>query len=60
MTAMIIRFFRVGIDPNIRDSFNRDDPDSTFNGFFPHWGVVILILSGKGFLLATLFRHYLI
>jgi hypothetical protein len=31
---------------NVRDTYNRYDPDSIFNGFFPVWGVVILILSG--------------
>ena len=30
-----------------RDSYNRSDPDAIFNGFFPVWGVVLLILSCK-------------
>jgi hypothetical protein len=47
---MIVNMFFL-IDPsdftdNVRDEFNRYDPDSTLNGFFPLWGVVILILSG--------------
>ncbi|CAF0742722.1 unnamed protein product [Rotaria sordida] len=30
---------------SVRDGYNRYDPDSTLNGFFPFWGVVLLLLS---------------
>ena len=32
---------------SVRDGYNRYDPDSTLNGFFPFWGVVLLLLSCK-------------
>lgn len=32
---------------SVRDGYNRYDPDSTLNGFFPFWGVLLLLLSCK-------------
>ncbi len=45
------RWTFVCIDPteltnNVRDSYNRDDPDAILNGFLPFWGVLLFILSG--------------
>ncbi len=40
-----------------RDGYSRYDPDSTLNGFFPFWGVLLLLLSCKYFLFSLLFNH---
>jgi hypothetical protein len=32
---------------SVRDGYNRFDPDSTLNGFFPFWGIVLLLISCK-------------
>lgn len=32
---------------SVRDHYNRFDPDATLNGFFPFWGIVLLLLSCK-------------
>jgi len=32
---------------SVRDGYNRYDPDSTLNGFFPFWGILLLLLSRK-------------
>lgn len=50
----LINFLFISIDrgdfmTSERDGYNRFDPDSTLNGFFPFWGVVLLILSCKSF-----------
>lgn len=36
---------------NVRDSYNRDDPDAILNGFLPFWGVLLFILSGSALVL---------
>ena len=32
---------------SVRDGYNRYDPDSTLNGFFPFWGILLLLISCK-------------
>lgn len=32
---------------SVRDGYNRYDPDATLNGFFPFWGIVLLLFSCK-------------
>ncbi len=56
--SLSIKFGRRDLDTSLdrgdfmsseRDGYNRFDPDSTLNGFFPFWGVVLLLLSCKSF-----------
>jgi hypothetical protein len=37
---------------NVRDSYNRVDPDAILHGFFPFWGILLFILSGMLFFLS--------
>lgn len=37
---------------SVRDGYHRYDPDSTLNGFFPFWGILLLLLSCKSFSLS--------
>jgi len=41
-----ISAYQDGSTYNLRDSYNRENADALFGGFFPQWGVVLLILSG--------------
>ena len=44
---------------SVRDGYNRYDPDSTLNGFFPFWGVILFLLSCKwSALLGSLFLSF--
>lgn len=39
---------------SVRDGYNRFDPDATLNGFFPFWGIMLLLVSCK----FLFFTHY--
>jgi len=40
-----ISAYRGDFMSSVRDGYNRYDPDSTLNGFFPFWGILLLLLS---------------
>ncbi|UJR36157.1 hypothetical protein I4U23_028891 [Adineta vaga] len=41
----ILKEYRGDFMTSVRDGYNRYDPDSTLNGFFPFWGCILLLLS---------------
>ncbi|CAF3185440.1 unnamed protein product [Rotaria socialis] len=49
-----INAYRGDFMSSVRDGYNRYDPDSTLNGFFPFWGIVLLLLSFVFLLVAVL------
>ncbi|CAF3978953.1 unnamed protein product [Rotaria magnacalcarata] len=49
-----INAYRGDFMSSVRDGYNRYDPDSTLNGFFPFWGIVLLLLSFVFLLIAVL------